>query len=105
MHRARPQQERVQQPRRAAPEPPRADALWSPNTNATSADRNAKSSARITLIYEPTTTGKVETRVHAVGEEPVGRRTSIKEPQTTGMANGVDPWPEWSKEPFNRFFD
>jgi hypothetical protein len=33
--------------------------------------------ARITLIYEPTTSGKVETCVHAVAGEPVVRRTNI----------------------------
>ena len=38
---------------------------------------HAKSGARITLVYEPTATGKVETRVYAVAEEPIVRRTNI----------------------------
>ena len=58
--------------------PPQADAWWSPNTNAYVCDVHAKSGARVTLIFEATNTGKVETRVHAVAEEPVVRRTSIK---------------------------
>lgn len=59
--------------------PPQADALWSPNTNAYLCDRHARSGARITLIYEPTDSGRVETRVHAVAEEPIVRRTSISQ--------------------------
>lgn len=58
--------------------PPQADAWWSPNANAYVCNMHAKSGARITLIYEPTATGKVETRVYAVAEEPIVRRTNIK---------------------------
>ncbi len=39
--------------------PPRADAHWAPNTNAYVCDTHAKSGARMTLIYEPTSTGKI----------------------------------------------
>jgi hypothetical protein len=41
--------------------PPQADAWWSPNANVYVCNVHAKSGARITLLYEPTTTGKVET--------------------------------------------
>ncbi len=58
--------------------PPQADAWWSPNANAYVCDAHAKNGARITVIYEPTSTGKVETRVYAVAEEPTVRRTNIK---------------------------
>jgi hypothetical protein len=56
---------------------PQADAWWSPNANAYVCDTHAAAGARITLIYEPTTSGKVETCVHAVAGEPVVRRTNI----------------------------
>lgn len=58
--------------------PPQADAWWSPNANAYVCDIHAKGGARITLIFEPTTTGKVETRVYAAADEPIVRRTNIK---------------------------
>ena len=58
--------------------PPQADALWSPNANAYVCDIHARSGARITIIFEATETGKIETRVQAVAEEPIVRRTSIK---------------------------
>jgi hypothetical protein len=58
--------------------PPQADAWWSPNANAYLCNVHAKSGARITLVYEPTTTGKIETRVHAVADAPTVRRTNIK---------------------------
>jgi hypothetical protein len=57
--------------------PPQSDAWWSPNANVYVCNVHAKSGARITLLYEPTTTGKVETRVYAVAEEPTVRRTNI----------------------------
>jgi hypothetical protein len=56
--------------------PPQADAWWSPNTNAFVCNTHAKSGARVTLIYEATDTGKVETRVYAA-DEPIVRRTAI----------------------------
>jgi hypothetical protein len=56
--------------------PPRADAWWSPNTNAYVCDSHARAGARVTVIYEATETGRVETRVYAAGE-PVVRRTAI----------------------------
>jgi hypothetical protein len=57
--------------------PPRGDAVWSPNANAFVCDAHAKNGARITLVYEATNTGRVETRVYAA-EEPIVRRTNIK---------------------------
>jgi hypothetical protein len=57
--------------------PPQADAWWSPNANAYLCDEHARSGARITLVYEPTDTGRVETRVYAVEGEPTVRRTNI----------------------------
>lgn len=57
--------------------PPQADAWWSPNANAYVCDVHAESGARITVIYEATDTGRIETRVHAVDGEAVVRRTNI----------------------------
>ena len=56
--------------------PPQSDALWSPNANAFLCDEHARSGARITLIYEATTSGRVETVVYA-SVSPITRRTTI----------------------------
>lgn len=58
--------------------PPQADAWWSPNTGAYVCDAHAKSGARITLTYEATETGKVETTLHIVAERPITHSMAIK---------------------------
>jgi hypothetical protein len=57
--------------------PPQSDAWWSPNTNTFICDHHARSGARITVVYEATDTSRIETRVYAVAEEPIVRRTGI----------------------------
>jgi hypothetical protein len=55
---------------------PDTSAIWAPNANAYLCDVHARSGARITLIYEATDTGRIETRVQGA-EEQVARRTAI----------------------------
>lgn len=58
--------------------PPQADAIWSPNTNAFVCDEHGRDGARVTLIYEPTNTGRVETTVYAADGPPTKRQTPIR---------------------------
>jgi hypothetical protein len=54
-------------------------AIWAPNANAYVCDTHSRSGASITLIYEATDSGRIETRAQGA-EEPVVRRTAIHEP-------------------------
>jgi hypothetical protein len=54
---------------------PKAD--WAPETNAHLCDVRARSGAKITIVYEATSTGRIETSVYPV-EAPVVRRTKIR---------------------------
>lgn len=58
--------------------PPDTSAIWSPNANAYVCDTHARSGARITVLFEPTDTRRVETRVYGAASEPVVRRTAIR---------------------------
>lgn len=55
---------------------PDTSAIWAPNANAYVCDAHARSGARITVIYEATDTGRIETHVKGT-EESVVRRTAI----------------------------
>jgi len=55
---------------------PTTEAIWSPNLNAYVCDVHARSGARVTVMYEATDSGRVETRVQGV-TGPTVRRTSI----------------------------
>lgn len=57
--------------------PPDTSAIWSPNTNAFVCDTHARTGARLTLIFEPTDTGRIETRAYGA-TDPVVRRTAIR---------------------------
>jgi len=58
--------------------PGQGDAWWSPNIGAHMCDVHAKSGARITLTYEATSTGRVETALHVVAQKPVAHSLKIK---------------------------
>lgn len=55
---------------------PDTSAIWAPQTNVYICDTHARSGARITLIYEATDSGRVETRVQGA-EAQVVRRAAI----------------------------
>jgi hypothetical protein len=57
--------------------PPDTSAIWSPNANAYVCDVHARNGARITVVFEPTDTKRVETRVYGASE-PAVRRTAIR---------------------------
>ena len=66
-------------PTRLASIEPQADAWWSPNANAYLCDAHAKSGARITLVYEPTETGRVETegKRQVIGQDGLHTATGM----------------------------
>lgn len=56
---------------------PDTSAIWAPQTSAHVCDHHARSGARITLVYEATTSGRIEMRVQGA-TEPLVRRASIR---------------------------
>jgi hypothetical protein len=53
---------------------PDTTAVWAFETTAHVCDLHARSGARLSLVYEPTATGRIEFSVQGAGE-PVVRRT------------------------------
>lgn len=56
---------------------PDTTAIWAPQTDVYVCDTHARSGARISVVYEATTTGRVEVRTQG-GTEPTVKRASIK---------------------------
>lgn len=55
---------------------PDTSAIWAPQTGAYVCNTHARSGARITVIYEATDSGRLETRTQGAAESIV-RRTKI----------------------------
>jgi hypothetical protein len=59
---------------------PDTSAIWAPNLDAYVCDSHAVSGALLTLLFEPTSNGMVETVVHGVSTDAPRRETEIKRP-------------------------
>jgi len=56
---------------------PDTSAIWAPNTKAYICDRHAARGVRITLAFEPTHSGEVETVILSADGQRIVRRTPI----------------------------
>ncbi len=52
---------------------PDTSAIWSPETDALVCDAHARSGTRLLILFEATTTGRVEIRTHGVTDATVKR--------------------------------